>query len=121
MSKILILGGSGFLSGTLSRCALTAGHEVWAVTRGNKPLPSGVKAIEADRKERNGFTSAIEAAFASSGQKWDLVVDCIGFEAADARQDIEVFRDKARHLVFISTDFVFDPARLPERSPPHNE
>ena len=123
MSKILIIGGSGFLSGTLARCALAAGHEVWAVTRGKKPLPAGVRAIEADRKERNGFTSAIEAAFAefgftSSGQKWDLVVDCIGFEAADARQDIEVFRDKARHLVFVSTDFVFDPAH---RKFPQNE
>ncbi|MBV9470262.1 MAG: NAD-dependent epimerase/dehydratase family protein, partial [Abitibacteriaceae bacterium] len=37
-------------------------------------------------------------------------VDCIGFEGDDARQDIEVFRNKVRHFVFISSDFVFDPA-----------
>jgi nucleoside-diphosphate-sugar epimerase len=40
-----------------------------------------------------------------------LVVDCIGFVPADARQDIATFRERARQLVFISTDFVFDPAR----------
>ncbi len=110
MSKILIIGGSGFLSGTLARCALAAGHQVGAVTRGHKPLPAGVAAIEADRKDRAGFAGAMKAAFTSSGQPWDLVVDCIGFVAEDAQQDIEVFRDKAHHLVFISTDFVFNPA-----------
>ena len=45
-----------------------------------------------------------------AGTQWDLVVDCIGYEPADMRQDIAVFRDLARHFAFVSTDFVFDPA-----------
>jgi nucleoside-diphosphate-sugar epimerase len=103
--KILIIGGSGFVSGTLAEVAVTAGHQVWAVTRGQKSLPSGVTAIVADRTERTEFASAIE----QTGEHWDLVVDCIGFQPEDAQQDIVVFRDKAQHVVFISTDFVFDP------------
>jgi nucleoside-diphosphate-sugar epimerase len=103
--NILIIGGSGFVSGTLAQTALAAGHQVWAVTRGQKPLPSGVIAITANRADRAAFASAIE----ETGQDWDMVVDCIGFQSEDARQDAAVFRDKTRHLIFISTDFVFDP------------
>ena len=105
--KTLVIGGSGFVSGTLSRMAVQAGHQVWAVTRGQKPLPPGITAIEADRTNRAEFAAAI----AQAGQEWDLVVDCIGFQPEDARQDLAVFQGKARHLIFVSTDFVFDPAR----------
>lgn len=104
--KLLIIGGSGFVSGTLAHTALAAGHEVWAVTRGNRALAEGVKAVVADRADREGFAQAIAAA----GTSWDTVVDCIGFQPEDAQQDLAVFEGRAGHLIFISTDFVFDPA-----------
>jgi nucleoside-diphosphate-sugar epimerase len=107
--KLLVVGGSGFLSGTLVRDAVAAGHDVWAVTRGNKPLPAGARAVVADRTDRGAFARAIQDA----GQRWDLVVDCIGFTADDARQDLECFAGRADQLVFISTDFVLDPVDRP--------
>ncbi|MAE63432.1 MAG: NAD-dependent dehydratase [Phycisphaeraceae bacterium] len=117
--RILSIGGSGFVSGTFVRTAFEHGHEVHAVTRGRRPLPQGATGIIADRQDRAGFAEAIGAA----GGSWDLVVDCIGYEPEDAEQDLEVFRDRAAHLVFISTDFVFDPARRvfpqPEESDHH--
>jgi nucleoside-diphosphate-sugar epimerase len=105
--RLLILGGSGFLSGTLSRLALSQGHQVWTVTRGRRAVPDGARAIVADRKDRDGFARAV----GEVGVDWDLAVDCIGFEPADAEQDLAVFGGTARQLVFISTDFVYDPAR----------
>lgn len=105
--QILLIGGSGFVSGTLARTALAAGHQVWTVTRGQRGLVDGVTPIVADR--RNG--SALQNALAQTDMQWDLVVDCIGYEPADAQQDVDLFRTRARHLVFISTDFVYDPAR----------
>ena len=105
--NILIIGGSGFVSGTLARTALAQGHHVWCVTRGMQPLPDGVHGLVADRNDHVTFSEAVEGA----GKEWDLVVDCIGYDPADARQDLATFRQRARHLVFISTDFVFDPAR----------
>lgn len=105
--KILIIGGSGFVSGTLARMARDQGHEVWVVTRGQKPLPEGVIPLLADRKDPVAFKAAV----AGANVRWDLVVDCIGFEVGDARQDLDVFASCAGHLVFISTDFVFDPLR----------
>lgn len=104
--QILVLGGSGFVSGTLARLAIAAGHSVWAVTRGQRALPKGITPIIADRRDSKALQSALQ----QTDQTWDLVVDCIGYEPADAQQDIELFRDHARQLVFISTDFVYDPA-----------
>ncbi|UCH27351.1 MAG: NAD-dependent epimerase/dehydratase family protein [Trueperaceae bacterium] len=104
--RILLIGGSGFVSGTLAQTATALGHEVWAVTRGLRPLPAGVMGLTADRSDRDAFARAIDAV----PGEWDLVVDCIGYEPADAEQDARVFRDRAAHFVFVSTDFVFDPA-----------
>jgi nucleoside-diphosphate-sugar epimerase len=105
--KILILGGSGFVSGTLAQLALSRGHQVWTLTRGQRVAPKGVVALRADRHDAHRFDEVILGA----NNLWDLVVDCIGFVPADARQDIATFRERARQLVFISSDFVFDPAR----------
>src|SRR4051812_9450394 len=97
--SLLILGGSGFVSGTLARRALEQGFAVWTVTRGQRPLPEGVTPIIVDRKERDLFAQQISAL----NREWDLVVDTIGYEPDDARQDIACFRMRARHLIFIST------------------
>jgi nucleoside-diphosphate-sugar epimerase len=107
--KILLLGGSGFLSGTMARCALRDGHEVWAVTRGQKQLLPSLHSIVADRKNASEFACAI----ATANQHWDLVIDCIGYSADDAKQDLECFATRAEHLVFISTDFVLGPIDRP--------
>jgi nucleoside-diphosphate-sugar epimerase len=104
--NVLVIGGSGFLSGTLATHAVAAGHRVTVVTRGKRSLPQGVSAITVDRHDHSAFKTAIS----DSGQHWDLVVDCIAYDPAEARQDIEVFPGLADHLVFVSTDFVFDPA-----------
>ena len=112
--QILLIGGSGFVSGTLARTALAAGHQVWTVTRGQRDLVDGVTPVIADRRDSN----ALRQALAETHMQWDLAVDCIGYEPADAQQDVDLLRTRARHLVFISTDFVYDPAR---RTFPQNE
>ena len=104
---ILIIGGSGFLSGTLARRAIAQGKSVWTITRGQRPLPDGAQALIADRHDHKVFERVVAAA----GEKWDMVVDCIAFQPADIQQDLAVFRTRARHLVFVSTDFVYDPLR----------
>lgn len=104
--KILIIGGSGFLSGTLTRVAVAAGHEVTVVTRGQRALMEPVASITVDRKDRAAFLQAVEA----EPGDWDLVVDCIGMEPADAEQDVEAFAGRAGTFVFVSTDFVYSPA-----------
>src|SRR5947209_5510318 len=107
--RLLVIGGTGFLSGTVVREATAAGHDVSIVTRGRRPPPAGVEALVADRSD----TPALAAAL--GGRTFDAVIDCIGFRPEDAAQDIELFAGRAAHLVFISTDFVYggEPRRLP--------
>jgi nucleoside-diphosphate-sugar epimerase len=112
--RVLLIGGSGFVSGAIARMAVSEGYQVTVVTRGLKPLPSGVTALTADRT----IPGALEAALAASSEDFDLVVDCIGYQARDARQDLALFAKRCRHLVFISSDFVFDPDK---RQFPQNE
>ena len=112
--KILIIGGSGFVSGEMARVALTAGHEVWALTRGQRPLPAGAIPLTADRHD----AAAMERAIASAGTSWDLAAVCIGDGASDAQLDIALFRPRVGHLVFVSSDFVYAPAF---RQVPQNE
>lgn len=110
--NMLILGGSGFLSGELARTALADGHQVWTLTRGQRRLPEGVTCLQVDRQDREAFARVVRHA----AQKWDLVVDCIAFSPEDIEQDVACFTDLTRHLVFVSTDFVYDPEqrRLPQ-------
>ena len=105
--NILILGGSGFLSGTLARMAVAAQHRVWTVTRGQRSQAPGATALVADRHNEAEFAAVI----AGANVNWDLAVDCIAFGPDDIRQDVAVLSSRVRHLVFVSTDFVYDPAR----------
>lgn len=110
--NILIVGGSGHVSGTLARLAAAKGHKVWTITRGHRPPVRGVEALIADRHDEADMAALI----AQQKVYWDLVVDSIAYDVPDIQQDIRLFRSCARHFVFISTDFVYDPAhrRFPQ-------
>jgi nucleoside-diphosphate-sugar epimerase len=104
--RVLIVGGSGFVSGTLARRALAEGHDVWVVTRGKKAIPAGATPLRADRTDRQLFRDVVSR----TGLRWDLVVDSICYTPEDMRHNLLVFPGKASHFVFISSDFVYDPA-----------
>lgn len=114
MKKALIIGGSGGLSGRLAVMAKEY-YEVWAVTRGKRPLPQGIKHILADRDNHPAFATAILEA----DIKWDVVFDCICMNEVHARQDLEVLSKVTDRLVVISTDSVYDPAH--KRTPQNEE
>jgi len=105
--RLLLLGGSGFFSGTIARMALEQGWEVDGLTRGRRPMPDGVRPIPADRHDIPAATAALNAA----ADSWDVVVDCIAFTAAEMEQDLRWFTGRAGRFIFISTDFVYDPAQ----------
>src|SRR4051812_23572622 len=113
MLNLLVIGGSGFLSGTIVGSALALGHQVWALTRGRRPMRAGGHGLVADR----GNHAAFAQARAGAQPHWVLVVDCFGSPPADIQQGITVLAPLAQHLVFVSSDFVYDPARrrIPQR------
>jgi len=104
-NRLLILGGSGFVSGELAREARSTGWEVWAVTRGSRALEPGVHGLVADRNNASELARVV----ASAGVHFDLAVDCIAMEASHAEADLAMLQGRASHLVVISTDFVYEP------------
>jgi nucleoside-diphosphate-sugar epimerase len=105
--NVLIMGGNGFVGSAVAEIALERGDKVWYVTRGQE-VPDGVKEIDVDRrKDPDDFKKQIKACKV----EWDLVVDIAGRTPEDVEQDIEVFKDRASHLVFISSDMVYDPRK----------
>ncbi|HEY5563796.1 MAG TPA: NAD-dependent epimerase/dehydratase family protein [Clostridiaceae bacterium] len=113
--KLLILGGTGFLSGTLAKKAILEGYEVWTLSRGiNNVSKDGRKLLIADRHDKDTFKKVILAA----NTRWDAIIDCIGMVPEDARQDIEVLSGLTKHIIFISSDSVYSPLN---RKYPQNE
>jgi nucleoside-diphosphate-sugar epimerase len=108
--RVLILGGSGFVSGAMRRLAVAMGHDVWIVTRGQKPVPDEVSgSLHTLRADRNA-PGELERVIANAGVTWDLAIDCIGYKPQQAQQDVDLLSPRVAHLVFISTDFVFEPS-----------
>ncbi len=106
MPNLLIIGGTGFLSGTLSKEALAAKWNVFSLTRGKRPLIPGITPLTADRKDPAALKSALNA----PGVTFDLVIDCIAYDPADVASVLPMLAPIAKHYVLVSTDFVYDPA-----------
>ena len=110
--KLLIIGGSGQLSGRLAQMAVSQGHEVWAVTRGSRPLPQGAHGLTADRSDPQALLAALQSAHI----RWDAALDCICMNAQHARTDLEVVTRFTSRFVVVSTDSVYHPhfKRVPQ-------
>ena len=94
---VLLIDGSGFISGTLAPRAISQGPCLGRDARAT----CGAAARDACNRQSQG-RAACDAAIGAPKQRFDLVVDVIGREADDARQDVELFRDQASQLVFVS-------------------
>lgn len=118
--RLLIIGGSGFVSGALARAAVNAGHQVTAVTRGIRPLPEGVRALRLDRDTPGALQQALAEERRRLGDNalYDLVVDCIARTPEHARQDLDLFGGTGEQLLLLSSDLVYEPE---QRSYPQRE
>ncbi|MDO5435868.1 MAG: NAD-dependent epimerase/dehydratase family protein [Clostridia bacterium] len=104
--NVLILGGSGFVSGYLTRAALDRGYGVWTVTRGSRSQDERIHALHADRNDRG----AMAALIADLPVRMDAVLDCICYNAEQAKQDMDLFAGVTDRIIVISTDSVYHPA-----------
>ena len=97
--KILLIGGTGTISGAITARLAAAGHEVWLVNRNRRAhlLPPGVKVLTADVADE----SAIAAL--TAGAEYDCVADFIAFVPEHLQRDYRLFRGRARQFVFISS------------------
>lgn len=106
--KLLILGGTGFLSRHLAVAALAAGHQVTCASRGvsGRP-PAGCRFVRWDRKD------AVPAALA--GARFDVLVDVLG-QPSHVRRALQGLH--AGHWIFISTLNVYADPRAGDAAGP---
>jgi 2'-hydroxyisoflavone reductase len=68
MTNVLILGGTGWLSGRVARAWADAGAAVTCLARGGRPAPEGAELIVADRSEPGAYDTVRE-------REWDEIVE----------------------------------------------
>jgi nucleoside-diphosphate-sugar epimerase len=118
--RVLFIGGTGIISSACSELALERGVELYLLCRGQspRPVPAGARVLNADVRRPDDVKRAL------GPLTFDAVVDWVAFETADVERDIELFRQRTRQYVFISSASAYQkpPLRLPitESTPLHN-
>jgi nucleoside-diphosphate-sugar epimerase len=104
--RVLVIGGTEFISLHLVQSLLRDRHEVAVLNRGRQParLPAGVRAIVCDRKDHAALGRAL------AGERIDGLVDVT--YAPTAGDDVAALLDaldgRVGHVVFVSTGRVHD-------------
>ncbi|HJV97655.1 MAG TPA: epimerase [Arthrobacter sp.] len=98
--RILVLGGTAFLSAEIVRQAVAAGHEVTCLARGTAARPpEGAEWLRADRSlGANAYDGATGV--------WDEVIE-VARDAGQAADALAALAEKARHWTFVSSCSVY--------------
>jgi len=95
MTNVLILGGTGWLSGHVARSWVDAGASVTCVARGARPAPDGVELIIADRSEPGAYVAVAD-------REWDEVVEISSIPEHVAAA-VDALAARARHWTYVSS------------------
>lgn len=99
MTDVLILGGTGWLSGRIARRWLDEGATVTCLARGTRPAPEGAALVLADRDDPDAYADL-------AVRDWDQVVD-ISSHAAHVERAVEVLGDRAARWTYVSSVSVY--------------
>jgi nucleoside-diphosphate-sugar epimerase len=101
--KVLFLGGTGNISTACVEQALSQGHEVTLLNRGQRPSPFGgrTKVVAGDRED----TALLRRA--AREEHYDSVVDFLAYRPEQVEAAIEAFGSEVGQYVFISSASVY--------------
>ena len=106
--RILVLGGTAFLSAEIARQAVAAGHDVTCLARGTRSAPpEGATWLQADRSQ--GPAAYAGAAGAGSGTPSSTSPGI----REQAREALEALAARARHWTFVSSCSVYADHSVP--------
>jgi nucleoside-diphosphate-sugar epimerase len=104
--RILVLGGTAFLSAEIARQAAAAGHEVTCLARGSTAAPpEGTTWLRADR-------ATGRQAYEDAQGDWDAVVD-VARDPEQAREALEALAPRAGHWTVVSSCSVYGDHSVP--------
>ena len=97
MRKILVTGGTVFVSKYVAEYYVNQGDEVYVLNRGHKKQPEGVKLIEADRHELGSVLR---------DKVFDVVLDVTAYTKTDVTDLLDALGD-FKDYIFISSSAVY--------------
>jgi len=98
--RILVLGGTVFLSHAIAAAALDRGHVVVCAARGSSgSVPEGARHVTVDRERPDAFGPVVD-------QRWDAVID-VARRPSWVRAAVDALGSRAGHWTFVSTGSVY--------------
>ncbi|MFD2082345.1 Nucleoside-diphosphate-sugar epimerase [Actinopolymorpha cephalotaxi] len=108
--RILVLGGTVFLSAAVAAEAVARGHEVTCAARGTSgEPPAGTSFVRVDRDDPDGLAPL-------AGREFDAVVDVARLPSQVARA-VAALGDGVRHWTFVSSISVYTDNSTPKQNP----
>ncbi|ANZ42777.1 epimerase [Lentzea guizhouensis] len=99
--KILVLGGTVFLSKAVTAEAVRRGHDVVCGARGaSGSVPEGARLVPIDRNQPGAFDQL-------AGERFDAVIDVSKYSVTWVRDALEAFGDTTPHWTFVSSISVY--------------
>lgn len=101
MTDVLILGGTGWLSGRIATRWLDTGARVTCLARGERPSPNGTVLVRGGRDAADVYRQL--------NRDWDEVVD-VSSRASHVHEAVVALGDRAAHWTYISSISVYADA-----------
>lgn len=95
MTDVLVLGGTGWLSGRIARDWHEAGADVTCLARGGRASPAGTILVPGDRDDPDAYD-------ALAGRDWDEIVD-VSSQAHHVREAVHALGERAGHWTYVSS------------------
>ena len=105
MTDVLVLGGTGWLSGRVATRWADAGAAVTCLARGGREAPYGTTLVVADRDDPGAYEAV-------AGRDWDEVVD-ISSNPVHVAAAVTALGERAKHWTYISTVSVYAADDVP--------
>lgn len=105
MTDVLVLGGTGWLSGRIAERWADAGAAVTCLARGGRDAPYGTTLVVADRNDPGAYDEVAR-------REWDEVVD-VSSNPVHVAAAVAALGEPARHWTYISTVSVYAADDVP--------
>lgn len=117
--KVLFIGGTGNISSSVSRLAVSKGIQLYHLNRGIRK--NNIKRIKTLIGDIYNISSLPGELFK---HQWDVVVNWVAFTQEDIERDLSIFKGKTNQYIFISSASAYQkPLSYPivtESTPLHN-